>query len=124
MKKILVIDDEPTITEIITLYAERLGYAADCACSGDQALSMLDRNSYWALICDFLMPGIDGLQMHAILQSRTGRSPERFILLTGTVLDEQVQRTAEEKNIIIFQKPFNFEGIKRIFQLLEDKSTT
>jgi len=119
MKKILIIDDEPSITEIIGLYADRLGYASDRAGSGDEALELLRRNCYWAVFCDYLMPGLGGLEIYARLCDMSNGRYRNFVLLTGTVLDDQVLLMTNQKNILVFHKPFNFDGIKTAFSQLE-----
>jgi hypothetical protein len=41
------------------------------------------------------------------------------VLLTGTVLDDQVLLMTNRNNIMVFHKPFNFDGIKTTFSKLE-----
>ena len=119
MKKILIIDDEPSITEIIALYAERLGYASDKAASGDEAVELLQHNNYWAVFCDYLMPGLGGLEIYAKLCDMHNGQYRNFVLLTGTVLDDHVLSVTDRQKIVVFHKPFNFEGIKSTISQLE-----
>ena len=63
---ILLVDDEPTIIPLITTVLERYGMPVRDANSGEAAMAALDRAGTppSLLICDVLMPGIDGLEHH------------------------------------------------------------
>ena len=121
MKKVLVIDDEPSITEIIGLYADKLGYDCDRANSGDEALALFQRQRYWAIFCDYHMPGLGGLDVHAELCSMNSGRSLNFVLLTGTVLDDRVKTMTDQKNILVFHKPFDFDDIRSTFSQLESR---
>lgn len=119
MKRILIIDDEPTITEIIQRYAARLGYESDIANSGDEAVQLLGRNKYWAVFCDLLMPGMSGLEFFDQVRRVGNGLADRFVLLTGTVLDDHINTAVEYHSIRLFHKPFNFDTISKTFAALE-----
>jgi CheY-like chemotaxis protein len=120
LKKILIIDDEPSITEIVGQFSCRLGYSPDFAHSGAEAIEKLKRDCYWAVFCDLLMPGLGGLDVYEKLREFSSRSSRRFVLLTGTVLDEAEHNAVTCNDIIVLHKPFNFEGISRTLLLLEN----
>jgi CheY-like chemotaxis protein len=123
MKRILIIDDEPTITEIIQRYAARLGYESDIANSGDEAVQLLVRNKYWAVFCDLLMPGMSGLEFFDEVRRLGNGLADRFVLLTGTVLDDHINTAVEYHCIRLFHKPFNFEAISKTIAALEHPKT-
>jgi DNA-binding response OmpR family regulator len=120
MKRILIIDDEPDITEIITLFADQLGYSADTCHSGDDAIKKFGDTDYWAILCDLKMPGLSGLEIYEKAQELSQELGKRFILVTGALLDKTAEDTVREKNIMCFRKPFNFETIKKLFLRLEE----
>lgn len=60
MKKILVVDDERNIREVIREYAEFGGYEVDEAEDGMQAVELHKKNSYDIIILDIMMPKLDG----------------------------------------------------------------
>lgn len=60
MYKILVVDDEENIREVIKEYAEFEGHQVDEACDGMQAIEMAKANDYDIIIMDVMMPRVDG----------------------------------------------------------------
>ncbi|HEY5428870.1 MAG TPA: response regulator transcription factor [Solirubrobacteraceae bacterium] len=79
---VLVVDDEPTIAEVVSRYLERAGYRTRVASDGAQALELVARQRPDLVVLDLMLPGIDGLEV-----MRRLRQPDRerigFILLTA-----------------------------------------
>lgn len=60
MYRILVVDDEENIREVIKEYAEFVGHQVSEACDGMQAIEMVKNNDYDIIIMDVMMPRLDG----------------------------------------------------------------
>jgi two-component system response regulator ResD len=79
---VLVVDDEPTIGEVVSRYLERAGYRTQVAMDGARALELVARQRPDLIVLDLMLPGIDGLEV-----MRRLRAPEReriaLILLTA-----------------------------------------
>ena len=60
---ILVVDDEPTIREVVRRYLERDGFRVQEAADGDAALALLDQETPDLMVLDIMLPGIDGLSI-------------------------------------------------------------
>ncbi len=79
---VLVVDDEPTIGEIVSRYLERAGYEARVADTGPKALAEVARARPDLVVLDLMLPGIDGLEvMRRIRQPPSPDIP--VILLTA-----------------------------------------
>jgi DNA-binding response OmpR family regulator len=78
--QILVIEDEPSIREVVALYLERAGFIANCVEDGDAALQTIEENPPDLVIMDLMLPGIDGLTLTQYLRER-GDTP--IIMLTA-----------------------------------------
>lgn len=63
MQKILVVDDDPHIREVICFALQKAGYATVTAADGRQALSLCEREKPALLILDILMPEMDGTEV-------------------------------------------------------------
>jgi two-component system KDP operon response regulator KdpE len=60
---VLVVDDEMPIRSALVRSLTLLGYLAEGAASGHEALAMLERNAYDVMVVDIRMPGMDGVEM-------------------------------------------------------------
>jgi two-component system response regulator MprA len=79
--RVLVVDDEPNVRLALKRSLTLLGYRADEAGSGHQALGLLERTAYDVMLLDIRMPGIDGIQ---VMQRARCVRPDLFIIvLTG-----------------------------------------
>jgi two-component system response regulator ResD len=77
---VLVVDDEPVITDVVSRYLERAGYATRSAADGFEALSLAGEQRPDLVVLDLMLPGLDGLEVMRELQDR---QPTRVILLTA-----------------------------------------
>ena len=76
---ILVVDDEPTIGEVVSAYLQRAGYETRVALDGPSALEAVAERSPDLIVLDLMLPGIDGLEVMRRVRDRTGA----VILLTA-----------------------------------------
>jgi len=79
---VLVVDDEPTIVEIVGRYMERAGFETYTAPDGYKALDAATEHRPDLVVLDVMLPGIDGIEVMERLQERPG-SPIAVILLTA-----------------------------------------
>src|SRR6476660_5240126 len=81
-RRVLVVDDEPTIAEIVSRYLERARYETRIAADGHAALA---RASTWhpdLVVLDLMLPGLDGLEVMRLLRA-AGGPRVAIILLTA-----------------------------------------
>lgn len=69
MHTILVVDDDPTVAEVVTGYLERAGFAVDHAADGPQALRLAAARLPDLVVLDLMLPGMDGLEVCRRLRS-------------------------------------------------------
>ena len=83
--RILVVDDEARMAAVVSAALERAGYECETAGDGESALAALDARGADALVTDWKMPGMDGLEL--LRRARERRPGLPVILLTahGTV---------------------------------------
>ena len=63
MKKLLIVDDEERILNLISKYAEFEGFSCECALNGEEALKKFREGGFDLVIMDIMMPGIDGFEV-------------------------------------------------------------
>jgi len=78
--QIYVIEDEPSIAEVVSLYLRRAGYTVSMAQDGDQAISMLEQQLPDLVVLDLMLPNVDGLEITRWLRDR---SDVPIIMLTA-----------------------------------------
>ncbi len=83
--KILLIDDDLTHLELTRLLLEDSGFSVDVAQSGSDAFELLARTDYPMIICDWVMPGIDGLSI--IKQLRETEDRARYVIMITSKSD-------------------------------------
>ena len=71
METVLVVDDEPTLREVVVRYLEREGYRALIAVDGDEAEDALRAESPDLVILDLMLPGTDGLELCRRIRARS-----------------------------------------------------
>lgn len=79
--RILVVDDEPNIREVVELYLRRDGFEVEVAADGQAALAAIERKIPDLLVLDLMMPVVDGLQVTRTL--RQSRLDIPIIMLTA-----------------------------------------
>lgn len=77
---VLVVDDDPTVSEVVAGYLDRAGYSVDRAADGPAALECAARRRPDLVVLDLMLPGMDGLEVCRILRSR---GPVPVIMLTA-----------------------------------------
>lgn len=78
--RILVVDDEPSIVEVVSLYLQRAGFVVEIAHDGTKALAMLTKRLPDLVVLDLMLPGVDGLEITRRLRAE-GNTP--IIMLTA-----------------------------------------
>jgi two-component system, OmpR family, response regulator ResD len=79
---VLVVDDEPTITEVVARYLERAGYRTRVAADGPRAIEMATSQRPDLVLLDLMLPGLDGLEVMRRLRE-LDRDRIAVILLTA-----------------------------------------
>ncbi len=80
--KVLVVDDEPTIAEVVSRYLTRAGYAARIAATGEEALRQAAADRPDVVVLDLMLPDVDGLEVMRRLRAQN-RERTAIILLTA-----------------------------------------
>lgn len=89
-QRIVVVEDEPDILEILRYNLEREGYSVDTLTRGDEALEEVRRNPPDLLLLDLMLPGMDGLEITRLL--KRNRETARIPLIMLTAKDQEVDR--------------------------------
>ncbi len=83
MKKVLVIDDEADIAEIVSYNLKKEGFEVESCLDGESALKKIRASSYDLLILDLMLPGLQGLELCRILRKDPKTADIPVIMLTA-----------------------------------------
>lgn len=87
--RILIVDDEPSITEFVSYNLKKEGYAVDVANDGTTGYAMATNNVYDLIVLDVMLPGMDGYEICRRLRA-TSDVPVLFLSARDTELDKVV----------------------------------
>ena len=92
MVRILAVDDERPIAELLRLSLTRAGYECVCAYDGNEAVEKIDKEAFDLILLDVMLPGINGFELMDYIRS-TG-IPVIFLTAKDAVSD-RVKRSEE-----------------------------
>jgi two-component system alkaline phosphatase synthesis response regulator PhoP len=106
-EKILVVDDEEDILELVRHHLKREGYEVQCAATGEKALQLARRESFDLIILDLMLPGMDGREVTRTLRGdpRTKHMP--ILMLTAKGEESDVVTGLELGADDYLTKPFS-----------------
>jgi two-component system response regulator PilR (NtrC family) len=111
MTKILVVDDEQGIREMLEIYLQREGYDVACASDGEEALRCCKKTAYDVVVADIKMPRLDGM---TLLHRAKELHPDTiFIMITAFASFETARKSMEDDAYDYITKPFDVEEVKR-----------
>jgi DNA-binding response OmpR family regulator len=103
--KILVVDDEPNIREVVGQYLRREGYAVVSAADGEEALQAYKRERPDLVVLDLMLPKLGGLEVYRRLLSTEGRVPLIMLTARGEEEDRIVGLSMGADDYVV--KPFS-----------------
>ena len=113
MKRILVVDDDPHVREILIQRLRGRRYQAEGANSGKEAIAKIDRDHFDVILLDLVMPGMSGSEVARELDARTGAPP--YIIISG-VAGPWHRHHPGQKPVAIIDKPIDFEKLVSVIQ--------
>ncbi len=106
-EKILVVDDEEDILELVGYNLEKSGYRVDRAETGEDALRMVSDNQPDLVILDLMLPGINGLDVCRILKTNPNTLNLPILMLSAKGSESDVVRGFELGATDYVTKPFS-----------------
>ncbi len=107
--RILVVEDQKDLNEIIVRKLTNEHYSVDSCFSGDEALDFLSCAEYDGVILDIMLPGITGIGVLKDIRSRGDKTPVLLLTAMGTVEDRVAGLDAGADDYLV--KPFDFDEL-------------
>ncbi len=106
-KKILIVDDEEDLQELISYNLIRDGFKVVCSGSGEDALKKAVSGNFDLILLDLMLPGIDGLEVAKILKKKAGTEHIPIIMLTAKGEESDIVTGLEIGADDYIAKPFS-----------------
>ena len=99
IERILIVDDEETLCEVLKLNLENEGYDVDIAFSAEQALT-LDLKSYSLILLDIMMGEISGIKMAKMLKANVATAEDDMVMGLNLGADDYITKPYTVRNVI------------------------
>jgi signal transduction histidine kinase/CheY-like chemotaxis protein len=113
-KKVLVVDDEELVLNLVSESLNPTGCDLAVAADGESALRQLRETRFDLTICDWKMPGVNGQQVYEALRMLDRDAASRFIFMTGDVMSSNVQTFLEQTGVTCLSKPFSIDHLRSV----------
>lgn len=99
--RVLLVDDNASVRDMLVDLVQSLGYRADPAANGEEALALFDSRRYGIVLTDLVMPGMSGWDVLAALRQRDPNMP--VIIVTGSPIVGDPR--ASQPGVAVLKKP-------------------
>ena len=113
-EKILVVEDEPGITQVCRRVLISEGYQVDIATNGLIAEDMLAEEDYDLLLIDIRTPIMNGKEFYQNIKDRYPRLVDRIVFTTGDVISGDIQYFLEQTGRPSLLKPFTPDELRAV----------
>lgn len=119
--KILVVEDEPTVAQLIVDVLREEGHQVEAVLDSQEGLTRLSRARYDLVICDLRMPRLDGPAFYDALVRSGSVARDRMMFITGDTLAPRTMKFLQSGKLTYLAKPFLVEELKlAVNRKLED----
>ena len=109
--RMLVVDDEPSIRELLKAILEPMGHRVDAASDGRSAIERVSANRYAVILLDVRMPDMSGLEVFERLKDIAGSIASRVVFMTGDMMAEETRALLEQTGAPALAKPFEVKDL-------------
>ncbi|PIE35547.1 Fis family transcriptional regulator [candidate division KSB3 bacterium] len=119
MSKILIVDDEQSMRDVLSIMLKKEGYAITTVEDGQEACQAIDEDIYDLVITDIKMPGMSGLDVQRYVKQV---SPETLVLvITAFSSTDDAVLAIKQGALDYITKPFDIEKIKLVIRNALDR---
>ncbi|HEX3598352.1 MAG TPA: ATP-binding protein, partial [Polyangiaceae bacterium] len=118
--RILVVDDEPLVAGLLSRMLSSEHEVA-VATSAAEALSLLDENTFDAIVCDVMMPGMTGMDLYAVILERSPNLAARMVFVTGGAFVPRVAEFLSSVENPKLDKPLDLKALLKAIRDIRAK---
>jgi two-component system NtrC family sensor kinase len=118
--RILVVDDEPSIRRFLFKALENAGFEPVLAATGQDAIDVVRDGPVDGILSDHRMAGLSGTDVYDAVVAIRPELRDRFVFMSGDVLNPALRDFADTHNVVLLAKPFDLASVGRtVRDLLE-----
>ncbi len=112
--RVLIVDDEPAVRDVLESALEAAGYLVQSARDGDEALLMLRTGDFHVVVCDLRLPGVDGTRLYEMMVDERPHLARRFIFITGDTVSPETRDFLQRTGCRSLAKPFRLTQLRQV----------
>jgi CheY-like chemotaxis protein len=113
-RRILVVEDEPSIAEVCARTLSAEGFQVEIAVNGKAALDLLGQKEYDLCLIDIRTPEMNGIEFYQRLEEKYPHLVNKVVFTTGDVLSGNIREFLDEANRPFLPKPFTPDELRAI----------
>jgi CheY-like chemotaxis protein len=113
-KTILVVEDEPSISQVCLRTLNADGFDVDIAINGVIAQDMLAKKEYDLCLIDIRTPVMNGRELYQHIKEEHPESAKKIIFTSGDIMDNKLELFLEEAGNLYLPKPFTPDELRTI----------
>lgn len=121
-KRLLIVDDEVDIVDLLRDVLTNEGYVVDAAPSAEDALALIHEHIYDAAILDFNLPDMDGVMLHRQIREKDPELANRSVFMSGLVQSDTNLGYYAAQGAGFLSKPFDIEDVLAAMRNLVESS--
>ena len=120
-RKVLVVDDEPSVCEGIELVLAPAGFEVKKALKGEDAIKLIEREDFDVVLMDLIMPVMDGVEAFRRVREIDPRA--KVLLCSGYSREERAEDLIAQGAVGFLEKPFDMSVLARTISALSNEAT-
>ena len=112
--RVLVIDDEKEVREVIADVLAMDGLDVQTASDGRAGLALLDRNVFDLIYCDLNMPEMDGLEFYDAVRRDHPNVLKRIVFVTAKGGSPEYGPFLRESGVLVLEKPVTLQQLRQM----------
>ena len=117
-RHILIVDDDENILALVRTILTQKNYSVSTALNGEQAMSLLQRERFDAIITDAMMPLMDGNALARKVKDDPALKDIPIIMITASKEAEMVKKSFTSGCVLFLPKPFTASSLLSLIQLV------
>lgn len=105
--KVLVVDDNPEVRAGLARVLQRAGFDVVAAENGLAALAELEREQFAAVVCDIVMPVMDGIRLYEVIVQQYPAVVGKMLFMSASLGDPRVEAFLKATKCPVLAKPFD-----------------